>query len=61
MKILLMTGPLYPLPGNNANLIVKLIPHFLSAGHEVCCRLDGSCQYVNFEKDRILYDYCRST
>ena len=35
MKILLMTGPLYPQPGNNANLIGRLIPHFLSAGHEV--------------------------
>ena len=31
-----MTGPLYPKPGNNANLIGKLIPHFLAAGHEVC-------------------------
>lgn len=30
-----MTGPLYPQPGNNANLIGKLIPHFLAAGHEV--------------------------
>ena len=30
-----MTGPLYPLPGNNANLIGKLIPHFAAAGHEV--------------------------
>ena len=30
-----MTGPLYPQPGNNANLIGKLIPHFLTAGHEV--------------------------
>ena len=30
-----MTGPLYPKPGNNANLIGKLIPHFLAAGHEV--------------------------
>ncbi len=35
MKLLLMTGPLYPQPGNNANLTGKLIPHFLSAGHEV--------------------------
>ena len=35
MKILIMTGPLYPLPGNNANLICKLIPHFLAAGHIV--------------------------
>ena len=35
MKLLLMTGPLFPLPGNNANLIGKLIPHFLAAGHEV--------------------------
>ena len=31
-----MTGPLYPKPGNNANLIGKLIPYFLAAGHEVC-------------------------
>ncbi len=30
-----MTGPLYPQPGNNANLIGKLIPRFLAAGHEV--------------------------
>lgn len=30
-----MTGPLYPQPGNNANLTGKLIPHFLAAGHEV--------------------------
>ena len=30
-----MTGPLFPMPGNNANLIGKLIPHFLAAGHEV--------------------------
>ena len=30
-----MTGPLFPLPGNNANLIGKLIPYFLAAGHEV--------------------------
>ena len=35
MKFLFMTGPLYPLPGNNANLLGKLIPYFLSAGHEV--------------------------
>ena len=35
MKILIMTGPLYPQPGNNANLIGKLIPFFLSEGHEV--------------------------
>lgn len=35
MKLLLMTGPLYPLPGNNANLTGKLIPHFLEAGHEI--------------------------
>lgn len=30
-----MTGPLYPQPGNNANLTGKLIPHILAAGHEV--------------------------
>ena len=35
MKLLIMTGPLYPLPGNNANLIGKLIPRFLEAHHEV--------------------------
>ena len=35
MKLLIMTGPLYPRPGNNANLTGKLIPHFLAAGHEV--------------------------
>ncbi len=35
MKILFMTGPLYPRAGNNANLIGKLIPHFIAAGHEV--------------------------
>ena len=35
MKLLIMTGPLYPQPGNNANLIGKLIPQFLAAGHEV--------------------------
>ena len=34
MKILLMTGALLPHPGNNANLISKLIP-FLTAEHEV--------------------------
>lgn len=34
MKILLMTGALLPQPGNNANLISKLIP-FLTAEHEV--------------------------
>lgn len=34
MKILLMTGALLPQPGNNANLISKLIP-FLTAAHEV--------------------------
>ena len=35
MKLLILTGPLYPRPGNNANLIGKLIPHFLAARHEV--------------------------
>ena len=35
MKLLIMTGPLFPIPGNNSNLIGKLIPHFLAAGHEV--------------------------
>lgn len=35
MKLLIMTGALHPRPGNNANLIGKLIPHFLDAGHEV--------------------------
>lgn len=35
MKILLMTGPLYPQPGNNANLIGKLIPQFTALGHEI--------------------------
>ena len=35
MKLLIMTGPLYLRPGNNANLICKLIPYFLEAGHEV--------------------------
>ena len=30
-----MTGPLYPQPSNNANLIGKLIPHFQAAGHDV--------------------------
>lgn len=30
-----MTGPFYPMPGNNANLIGKLIPHFLGDGNEV--------------------------
>lgn len=34
MKLLIMTGPLFPQPGNNTNLIGKLIPHFLAAGHE---------------------------
>lgn len=34
MKILLMTGTLLPQPGNNANLISKLIP-YLTAEHEV--------------------------
>lgn len=35
MKLLIMTGPLYPRPGNNANITGKLIPHFIAAGHEV--------------------------
>lgn len=35
MRMLILTGPLYPQPGNNANLIGKLIPYFLSSGHEV--------------------------
>lgn len=35
MKLLILTGPLYPRPGNNANLTGKLIPYFLAAGHEV--------------------------
>lgn len=35
MKFLFITGPLYPLPGNNANLTGRLIPFFLAAGHEV--------------------------
>lgn len=35
MKLLIITGPLYPHPWNNANLIGKLIPYFLAAGHEV--------------------------
>lgn len=35
MNILIMTGPLYPQTGNNANLMGKLVPHFLAAGHEV--------------------------
>lgn len=35
MKLLIMTGPLTPQPGNNANLIGKLIPSFVAAGHEV--------------------------
>ena len=30
-----MTGPLYPRPGNNANLIGRMIPYFLEAGHEI--------------------------
>lgn len=33
--MLIMTGHLYPLPGNNANLTGKLIPLFLAAGHTV--------------------------
>lgn len=35
MKFLIMTGPLHPMPGNNANLIGKLIPYFIAVGHEV--------------------------
>ena len=35
MKLLLMTESLFPQAGNNANLIGKLIPHFIMAGHEV--------------------------
>ncbi|MDO4413621.1 MAG: hypothetical protein Q4C20_00945 [Erysipelotrichaceae bacterium] len=35
MKILIMTGPLYPVTGNNANLIGKLIPSLLETKHEV--------------------------
>ena len=35
MTLLILSGPLYPRPGNNANLISKLIPEILSAGHEV--------------------------
>lgn len=35
MNLLILTGPLYPGPGNNANLISKLIPFLQAAGHEV--------------------------
>ena len=35
MRILILTGPLYPHRGNNANLIGKLIPSLLSYGNEV--------------------------
>ena len=35
MKLLIMTGSLYPQAGNNANLIGKLISQFLATGHEV--------------------------
>ena len=35
MKLLIMTGPLVPKAGNNANLTGKLIPHILAAGHEI--------------------------
>lgn len=34
MRLLILTGNLYPIPGNNANLLAKLIP-FLSEYHEV--------------------------
>ncbi len=34
VKILILTGPLYPQPGNNANLISKLIP-FLEKDNDV--------------------------
>ena len=34
MKLLIMTGPLYPRVGNNANLLSKLFP-FLKEKHEV--------------------------
>lgn len=42
MKLLIMTGPLFPQPGNNANLIGKLVPHFRAAGHEVHLFSDAS-------------------
>ena len=35
MNLLIMTGPLFPQSGNNANLIGKLIPHFVAADHKV--------------------------
>lgn len=34
MRLLVLTGKLYPVPGNNANLLAKLLPH-LAAVHEV--------------------------
>ena len=41
MKVLIMTGPLYPVTGNNANLIGKLIPSLLEKKNEV--RLFSGC------------------
>ena len=35
MNLLILTGPLYPQTGNNANLISRLIPFMREAGHEV--------------------------
>ena len=35
MKLLVLTGTLYPQLGNNAVLVGKLIPYLLVAGHEV--------------------------
>ena len=35
MKLLIMSGPLFPNAGNNANLVKKLVPYLLEKNHEV--------------------------
>ena len=42
MKLLIMTSPVYPMAGNNANLISKLIRPLQESGHDV--RLFAYCQ-----------------
>ena len=50
MKLLIMSGPLFPNLGNNANLIGKLIPYLLEKNHEV--RWFSSAFDVNQDKLR---------
>lgn len=43
MRILMLTGGLYPIPGNNANLLSKLLP-FLAQQHEVRILSTAVCE-----------------